>query len=121
MEFSKATIAKLMALGVMASVKGFPKEANSIMEGIREIHPENVYVLIGLALAKTNMGYYKEAISILRHQVLNIDPQNPMAQCILGMALKFSGQRLEGEVLLHAVSNSKSKQNTIAEAVLAIR
>jgi predicted Zn-dependent protease len=121
MEFSKATIAKLMALGVMASVKGFPKEANSIMEGVREIHPDNLYVLTGLALAKTNMGYYKEAITLLQHHVLNVDPQNLIAQCVLGAALKFSGQRLEGEALLREVSNSESQQKTIAEAVLAIR
>lgn len=120
MEFSKVTIAKLMTLGVMASVKGFPKEANSIMEGIWEIHPDNLYVLIGLALAKTNMGYYKEAITILQNHVLNVDPENSMAQCIFGMALKFSGQRLEGEALLREVSHSQSKQNTIAEAALAI-
>jgi hypothetical protein len=121
MEFSKAMIAKLMTLGVMASVKGFPKEANNIMEGVREIHPDNLYVLTGLALAKTNMGYYKEAISVLRGQVLTVDPQNRMAQCILGMALKFSGQRLEGEALLREVSVSKSKQKIIAEAILANR
>jgi predicted Zn-dependent protease len=121
MEFSKVIVAKLMALGVMASVKGFPKEANSIMEGIREIHPDNVYVLTGLALAKTNIGSYEEAITILQTQVLNMDPQNSMAQCVLGMALKFSGQRIEGEALLHKISNSTSNQNTIAETALAIR
>lgn len=121
MEFSKVTIAKLMTLGVMASVKGFPKEGNNIMEGIREIHPDNLYILTGLALAKTNMGYYQEAITILRHQVLNVDPENSMAQCILGMALKFAGQPLEGEALLRKISDSKYKQDTVAEAVLAIR
>jgi hypothetical protein len=114
-------IAKLMTLGVMASVKGFPKEGNNIMEGVREIYPDNLYTLTALALAKTNMGYYTEAITILRYQVLNLDPNNSMAQCVLGMALKFSGQRLEGEAILRKISNSKHKQNTVAEVVLAIR
>lgn len=119
MEFSKAMTAKLMAIGTIASIRGFPKEAEIILEGVTAFYPDNCYALTSLALAKTNSGRFEDAIVILQNRVLCVDPQNTMAQCILGMALKFSGRRAQGDILLREISATECKEKAIADAVLA--
>lgn len=119
MEVSKTMSAKLMTVGTLASVKGFPKEAEIILEGVTTCYPDNLYALTSLALAKTNSGRFQDAIAILQNRVLSVDPHNTMAQCILGAAFKLSGQRVQGETLLREISATECKEKAIADAVLA--
>lgn len=118
-EFDVNLIRKLSEVGYMACFKGYPSEGEAIMEGVHAAKPNQVPVMIGLAVAKLTAGKYPDAIAILRDQVGAIEPDNLTAKCFLGLALKEYGESDEADaVLLEVQRHGDDSQRAVAEVYL---
>jgi thioredoxin-like negative regulator of GroEL len=104
-------VRKLSYSGVLASFSGLHENAQKILEGVRILRPENIYASIGLAVTKINAHQLDEAIEILQDWVLKIDPENISAKCYLGMALKLSDRKEEGNKLFMQVVESAGEED----------
>lgn len=111
MEIQDDFVKKLARTGGLAIFSGLPGNAQTILEGVRAIRPDNLSASIGLAIARVNANRLDDAIVILRDWVLKVEPENLTAKCFLGLALKHSGQNRDGDRLLREVIEKADGKN----------
>lgn len=111
MKIEDEFVRKLTHSGALASFSGLHDNAQSILEGVRILRPENIYASMGLAVTKINANQLFDAIMILQDWVLKIEPKNLSAKCFLGLALKHSGREVEGNYFLKEVIQSAAEED----------
>lgn len=92
MDINSELLKKLSQVGYMACLKGYRKEGQVIMDGVRAVRPDQVPVLMGVAIARVTAGRYEEAIKIIQSDILTQEPDHLTAKCFLGVALFESGE-----------------------------
>lgn len=97
MEINSELLKKLSQVGYMACMKGYTREGEIIMEGVKTARPGQTAVLMGAAIAKITAGRPQEAIKIITSDILNQDPDNLTAKCFLGIALYEAGEKEQSE------------------------
>lgn len=83
----------LSEVGYMACFRGDSERAQVIMDGVDAVGDEQTPIKMGLAITKIYAGDLDDAISILRDDVLNNDPEHMSAKCFLGIALNLKGNK----------------------------
>jgi Flp pilus assembly protein TadD len=111
MKIEDAFVHNLVQLGIIATLYGLHQNAQKIMEGARILRPENIYILVALAMTKINTSQLDDAIEILQNRVLKIDSENISAKCYLGMAFKYSGRENEANKLFREVINFAGEED----------
>lgn len=101
----------LAEIGFVGTACGLWNHAEDIFNGIRAVRPKSEYPVVSQALARMSMGDFSRAIQLLNDVALKLNPNNPLAQSFLGIALKQSGMANEGNrVLEYVVSENKDQQ-----------
>lgn len=91
---SDETLERLMEVGFTAAWRGYWKQARAIFAAVQGVKPNNEGPLVGYGLSLINSDKNKLAVEQLR-RALEMNPDNDVARCYLGMALKSAG--LESE------------------------
>lgn len=112
----------LAEIGYMACGGGRIRSAREIFEGLRHLRPDCAFPYIGLAMACLSAGAPQEAISVLRDQGLDANPEDTEIKVFLGMALAMASRahesrRVLGEVV--AAADETMPERRLAEKLLA--
>ena len=103
MKFTSELLRKLSQVGYMACMKGMDIKGEIIMEGIRGVRPDQVVVLIGLAIAKISARKYSDAENIIVNDVLPYEPNNMTAITFLGIIRFEMGNKNEAQLCFNKV------------------
>lgn len=103
MEIQDSFVKKLARTGGIAIFSGLHENAQTILEGVCAIRPDNLSASIGLAITRIYANRLEDAIMILQDSVLQTESGNLTAKCYLGLALKHSGRNHDGERVLREV------------------
>lgn len=77
--------------------------SEAIFQAIRAARPEHCGASLGLALAFIHQGRHAEAVRLLEKEVLPLAPDDPHAQCWLGLALHLDGKAGRARSVLRSV------------------
>ena len=109
----------LAQIGYMACFKGHVDKGQTIMDGVEANCDGQPAAKVGVAIARIYGGRHDDAITILRDDVLSVDPDNTTALCFLGMALADSGKSKEAQSLFQQLSEKGNEdEKTIANVYL---
>jgi hypothetical protein len=119
MQVSSELLQLLSQAAYLACFRGDSKHSQIIMDGVNAVGREQIPIKMGLAIIKVYAGQYKQAITILRDQILLEDPNHMTAKCFLGMALKQVGEKAASREMLEEVVIKGSKdERDLASAYL---
>lgn len=110
----------LSEVGYMACFRGDSDRAQVIMDGVDAVGREQVPIKMGLAITKIYAGDLDNAVSILRDDVLDNDPEHMSAKCFLGIALNLKGKQDEANTLFEEVAiKGNEDEKSIASVYLS--
>jgi Flp pilus assembly protein TadD len=114
MDISSDLLKKLSQVGYMACMKGYTREGEMIMEGVKGVRPKQTPVLMGVAIARITAMRYQDAVDILQTDILSQDPDNLTAKCFLGIALFELGDKQQSD---HYFSEVMEKGDASHQAI----
>ncbi len=94
----------------MAAWRGYLQQAGEIFSAVQAACPDNEGAWIGKGIALMNAGRKKDAIRLLE-QALEMNPDNVMGKCFLGMAWKMAGSEGKATQLLDEVMQAGSDES----------
>nr|CAA6827528.1 MAG: Unknown protein [uncultured Thiotrichaceae bacterium] len=110
----------LSEVGYMACFRGESDRAQAIMGGVDAVGREQIPIKMGLAITKVYAGELDNAISILRDDILQTEPEHMSAKCFLGIALNLQGNQDEANTLFEEVAvHGNDDEQSIANVYLA--
>ncbi|MEZ5452173.1 MAG: tetratricopeptide repeat protein [Thiothrix sp.] len=119
MQVSSELLQLLSQAAYIACFRGDTKRSQVIMEGVSVMGKEQIPIKIGLVIVNFYAGQYRQAVDILRGQVLQEEPEHMTAKCFLGMSLKQLGEVAEAKEFLEEVVHKGSKdERELAAAYL---
>ena len=100
MEISTELARRLMEIGLLAANRaGLQKQAHPIFAGLRAVRPQSELPLVGHGIAFLNTDNPREAGASFE-AALQMNPENDVAKCYLGMACQVIGWGSKSRKLL---------------------
>ena len=100
MEVSTELARRLMEIGLLAANRaGLQKQAHPIFAGLRAARPQSELPLVGHGVAFLNTDNPREAGASFE-AALQINPENDIAKCYLGMAYQAIGWSAKSRKIL---------------------
>ncbi|CAM2009302.1 tetratricopeptide repeat protein [Acanthopleuribacter pedis] len=81
----------LLQAAVLGATFGFREEAKTICAKLSEIRPDSEIPWIALAYAQMSVGKHRQAVKVLEKYALPRNPDHPLTQAFLALALKLAG------------------------------
>ena len=93
----------LMEIGYVAVGSGMTPAAEALFQAVRAARPNSDSPIIGLAVARLNVGDHTEALRLLGQDAAKLSPPSELARAFYGLALRKAGSRAESENVLRNV------------------
>ncbi len=109
MEIDNDVLKKLSQVGYLGCMQGFTRRGEKIMQGIHNVRPNEIPILMGLAISKIYTQKFSEAVTIISENVLKQEPDNMAAMCFLGVALYDMGEEIQAKYYFSEVIKSEDE------------
>lgn len=93
----------LLQAACLGAACGFRDEALTICKKISELRPNSESPWIALAYSQMSVGKHRQAVKVLEKYALPCNPNHPLTQAFLALALKLAGDPGRARVICDRV------------------